>query len=138
MLLSAATLATCAGPTHVFTLNANELVMPWCWFFGGMLFVKSTSSGRPSPLNDDPVDVYGCMVVCWRCRRRRCCRRVQSPCSRSRWSGRGEVDKGFARGFLKGKKAVGGSVVAPWQNDVSVGRNVWFFPPRCGGLNGFW
>ena len=37
--------------------------MPWCCLFGGMLFVRTMSSGRPSPLNDDPGAACGGMLV---------------------------------------------------------------------------
>ena len=69
---------------------------------------KKMSSGRPSPLNDDPVDVHaggagddeaadGCKVHV---------RGVDG-------TGRGKADKGGARGLVKGKKAVGVGVVPP-------------------------
>ena len=60
--LSTATLATRIDPIHVSTLNPTKLVMTWCWLLGGMLLVKSMSSGKPSPLNDDSVDACGRML----------------------------------------------------------------------------
>ena len=43
----------CFSPIHVLTLDPSELEMPWCCLFGGTLLVKSKSSGKPNPLNDD-------------------------------------------------------------------------------------
>ena len=43
-------------------VSVTEQEMPLCRLFGGMLLVRSVSSGRPSPLNDDPEDACGGML----------------------------------------------------------------------------
>ena len=85
--------------------------MPWCRFLGGMLLFKSMSSGRPSPINDDPVDVCGGMLE------------VQAADDAANGckvhargvdvTGRGKADKGRGRGRDNGKKAGAESVPPP-------------------------
>ena len=102
--------------------------MPWCRLFGGTLPVKSRSSGKPSPHNDDSVDGCGGMLGVQAAT-------VLAPGAKSmlqEWMvlDVAKLTKG-RRG--KGKKAGGGAWSRRPQNDVSAGRNARSFRRRCAG-----